>query len=331
MRLLVAFAQVVAFASVAQAAPLERTVAGLDAEVHASWTSVPLRTWTARVSSLAGRPVILDRRIDPEVPVTLAVRGESLREILARVAAEAGGAIDELESTIRIVPVSIAGRATLADADRRLRLGKAPPNLRRRLTAADTWTWQEAARPRDLVASLTSAAGLDIEGIDTIPHDHFPAAELPPLSLAERLDLVLAHFDRRVVWNGAAGRASGRIVAIDAELLPAAGGPSKQPPVKKPPGPIRTVKVRDEFTLKLEAPLDQALMAIARQLDLDIELDRESLRARGIALGEIVRADVVKVSRDELFDAILRPLGLAWQLDDRRLRVFAPDRSATGE
>jgi hypothetical protein len=65
------------------------------------------------------------------------------------------------------------------------------------------------------------------------------------------------------------------------------------------------------------------LAAIARQLDLDLELDTASLTARGIAPGEIVRAEVVKASRDELFDAIVRPLGLEWNVAGRRLRVFA--------
>jgi len=296
--------------------------AGLDAEVHATWTRVPLRAWTMRVSSLAGRPVILDRRIDPDRPITLTARGETLREILTRVARETGAAVDELESTIRIVPAAFAGKARRADEDRRVKLTKAPSTVKRTLASAQAWSWPSAARPRDLVEHLAAEAGLAVEGIDTVPHDHFPAAEWPRLSLAERFDLVLAHFDRRVSWTTVAGKPVGRIIAIDAELAPAAVAPAK------PPRPsaerIRTVKVRDEFTLALEAPLDQALMAIARQLDLDVEIDRESLVARGIALGEIVRADVTKVSRDELFDAILHPLGLAWQLDGKRLRVFAP-------
>jgi hypothetical protein len=305
----------------------ERTVAGLDAEVHASWTRIPLRAWATRVTPLAGRPVILDRRIDPDYPVTLTARGKPLREILECIANEAGAAVDELESTVRIVPVSKAGLAARADADRRLRTQKSPSALRRQLTAAEPWTWPPAARPRDLVAGLASAAGLHVDGIDTIPHDQFPAAELPRLSVAERLDLVLAHFDRRIVWTAADGKPKGRIVAIDAEIAPEAMAAPKRPP-REPVGTARTVKVRDEFTLKLEAPLDQALAAIARQLDLDLELDVPSLTARSIAPGEIVRADVVKASRTELFDAILGPVGLAWQLEGRRLRVFAAVKTA---
>jgi hypothetical protein len=309
-------------ASAADRAP--KAVAGLDAEVHASWTRVPLRAWAASVASIAGRPVILDRRIDPDIPVTLTTRGEKLHDILARVAREAGAAVDELDSTIRITPASVAGKAGPAEHDRRLRLTKASAEARRILTSGAAWSWAPGAQPRQLVEQLAAEAGLTIEGLDTIPHDHFPAADLPKLSLAERFDLVLAHFDRRVAWTTAASKPVGRIVPIDAEIAPAAVEQAKSPRAGARSGGARTVKVRDEFTLRLEAPLDQALMAIAHQLDLEIDIDRESLVARGIALGEIARADVTKASREELFDAILHPLGLAWRVDGKRLRVFAP-------
>ncbi len=330
MRLTVLRVIVLCCFGAASAAAIDRplnAVGGLDAKVHASWSHVPLRAWAASASSIAGRPVILDRRIDPDMPVTLSARGDTLRDILARIAQEAGAAVDELESTIRITPASAAGKACRAEHDRRLRLAKAPAGARRTLTSAEAWSWPLAARPRDLVEHLATEAGLAIEGIDTIPHDHFPAAEWPRLSLAERFDLVLAHFDRRVAWTTATGKLVGRIVPIDAEIAPAAVEHASRPRARARTEPVRTAKDRSEFTLKLEAPLDQALAVLARQLDLEVEIDRDSLVDRGIALGEIARADVTKVTRDELFNAILDPLGLAWQLDGKRLRVFAPDAS----
>jgi hypothetical protein len=320
-----------AAAALAAPPPAERTVAGLDAEVRGSWTGLPLRAWAERATALAGRPVILDRRIDPQTPVTFTARGEPLRTVLDRVAAVADAAVDELDATLRIAPPSVAGRAAVGDAQRRRELAALPPALRQRLTAAEPWQWPAGARPRDLVAGLAAAAGLDVAGLEAIPHDHFPAADLPAVSLAERFDLVLAHFDHRVAWDGRPGQPAGRIVPLAAapalERSPEGAAPARPAPR---PGerPRRTLKVRDTYTLRLEAPLDQALAAVAAQLGLAIDLDLASLVARGIAPGEIVRAEVADASRDEVLTAIVEPLGLAWRIEDGRLSVFAPGSDA---
>ena len=297
--------------------------AGLDTPVHASWTRLPLRQWTERASSLAGRPVVLDRRIDPEIPVTLAASGAALRQVIDEVAARAGAVAEELAGSLRLVPEAAAGRATRAERDRERRVAALPGTPRAKLSARRAWRWPAGSRPRDLVANAAAEARLEVAGLEDIPHDHFPAADLPPLSLAERLDLVLAHFDRRVLWEAAPGGARGRIVAIDADIAPEAAQPDRGPRPAPRPG-RRAAAVRDEFTLRLEAPLDQALAAICDRLGLVLELDAASLAARGIAPGEIVRATVEKASRDELLAAVLQPLGLAWKIEDDRLRVFAP-------
>jgi len=313
----------------ARAAPadrtVERTVAGLDAGVQATWTRVPLGAWVQRISSLAGKPVVLDRRIDPERLVTRTARGESLRDVIDAVAGEVGAASEELPGVIRLAPPAVAPRDAAAAADRARRLAALPIAERKRLLEPAAWSWPAGARPRELVAASLEAAGLTVEGIDTIPHDHFPATDLPPLPLAERLDLLLAHFDLRIVWAADRGRVTGRIVPSDAEISAAAPGKSEAPEQAptRPRPPSRSVKVRDEFTLRLEAPLDQALAAIAGRLGLDLDLDLASLAARGIAPGEIVRAEVEKASRDGLLDAVVRPVGLQWKIEGKRLRVFA--------
>ena len=309
---------------------VERTVAGLDASVQATWTRVPLRDWAARVTALAGKPVILDRRIDPDHLVTRTARGEPLIDVIRAVAKDAGATVEELPGAIRLVATETGGRAAAAAADRDQRLAAIPASQRKPLLKSEPWTWPAGARPRDLVAAALAEAGLAVEGLDTIPHDHFPAAELPPLPLAERLDLMLAHFDQRILWSADRDRPTGRVVALDADVAPGpAGRPdtraANEPPRRVVAPPRRSVKVRDEFTLRLEAPLDQARAAIAGRLGLELDLDRASLAARGVAPGEIVRAEVEKASRDALLDAVLQPVGLQWKIEGQRLRVFAAE------
>jgi len=300
--------------------------AGLDAPVRATWTSVPLRDWARRVSEITGATVIVDRRLDPDVSVTLASDGDTLRALLDRVAASAGAAVEPLASTTRLIPRELAGRAAAAEAARDRSLRQLPAEIRRIAERQAAWHWPAAARPRDLVAAAADDAGITIAGLDRVPHDHLPATSLPPLQLAERLDLMLANFDLRIDWSPAGGT----IVPIDAGVDPRDRTAVRQVPGRpRPPRQKQKPAGIEVYSLRLEAPLNQAVSAVAKSLGLEVSLDEASLVARGIAPGEIVRVDARDLSRDDLLDAIVGPLDLAWTVENGTLRVFAaPARPA---
>ena len=297
--------------------------AGLDAPVRASWKGISLRDWAAAATPLAGMPVIVDRRLDPDTLVTLACDGGPLRDAVATVAATAGAEVAVLRSSIRIVPAAQGQLCERAEEARDRELARLPAGPRTALQARSRCRWPEGSRPRDLLAAAAAEAGVVLEGLDHLPHDHFPAAELPALTVAEKLDLVLAHFDRRVAWRAEAATATGTIVPLDTDLPPPGSGRPTRPPTPpvrgKPPGPAH-----DVFSLRVAAPLEEVLAAVASRLGLALELDRGSLQARGIQAGEIVRAEIRDASRDELLDRIVAPLGLSWRIEQERLRVFAP-------
>lgn len=297
----------------------------LATPVRGSWTRLPLRQWAERMSTLAGLPVVVDRRIDPTTPVTLDAEGVPLGTVLDRVAADLGVRVERLASSVRLVPPAAVGRATAAEAARTAELRRLPADMRMPLAARATWGWEAAAEPRAVLSRLATDAGVRIAGVDRVPHDHLPAAALPPLSVAERIDLLLADYDLRAAWTADGGEV---VPAVDkaAPAGPTAGRPAIQPrrrPTEDPP--------EERHTLRLEAPLDQAVAALARRFALAPEIDAASLAARGIAAAEIVRVRVDNVTRDELFDAVVEPLGLAWSIDGGALRVFAPPASATSQ
>jgi hypothetical protein len=298
--------------------------APLDVPVSAVWTGLPLRAWAERASAAAGRPVIVDRRLDPDTTVTRTCREEPLGDLLAAVAGATGTAVEPLESWIRLAPVSCAGRAAAGERRRVAEIAALPAAARKPLAARHAWTWADGARPRDLVAGAATAAKIDVAGLELIPHDHLPGADLGPLALCERLDLVLAHYDLRVAWTlSRAATPVGRIVPLEAAVANVAPAADDRIAPRRPPATPRPA-VATRFTLRLEAPLDEALQQLAPQLGLEPALDRASLAARGIQPGEIVRAAVADASRDQLLDAIVGPLGLRWRIEGRRLVVDAP-------
>jgi len=317
--------------------------ADIDTAVTATWTGVGLRRWAGSLGAKMRAPIIVDRRLDPDAPVSLDCRDEPLVAVVERVAGQVGGEPAVLASSIRIAPVGKGGLLVRAEAARAARLAALPAAQRAIVSARTASRWPAGATPAELVAALATEAGVPLTGTASLPHDHLPAMSLPPLSLAERLDLVLADYDLRVDWrSGDAGRPAGRIIPLDADLpRPDAAAAARRPaPVvrpqgRKPPGipprPGRAEGPRETFSLQVAAPLDEVLAAIAKRLDLSLEIDAESLRRRGVAPGEIVKATVKDASRDQLLDAILVPLELRWTIDAGTLRVAAapPEPAST--
>lgn len=291
-------------------------------QVHASWTALPLADVAAQATRFAGLPIIVDRRIDPTTRITLEADGETADAVATTMASRANADVARLATMLRIAPPLTAAACEEAERIRATERRRLPAAQREYLDAAEAWTWPAGSRPRDLLAAAAHNAGTEIEGLDAIPHDHLPAATLPPLPLADRLDLVLAHYDQRVQWTASAkGRPPrGRIVPLP---TPAATTPRNRPAA---PAAAKNSSpaLRDAFTLRVEAPLDEVLAAVGKRLALTVDIDEQSLRNRGITPREIVRASVADASRDHLLDAITKPLGLSWKVDGDRLRVWAP-------
>lgn len=309
------------FACLGLAATGIRTGLAESPPVQATWTSLPLRDVADQLGRLAGRPLVLDRRIDPTQPISMTVAGEPLDAVIGRVAALAGAEVVFSRSLMRLAPKGTAARAAAAEEAVRREIARLPATQRAVLEKEAVWVWPAGSVPRELVDQQAAAQGIGIDGLHLVPHDHLPSATLPPLSLSERLDLVLAHFDMRVQWSRSPGGGvpRGRITPLPTEANATAQAAARpRQPGRMPPAPGTQA-----YTLRLEAPLQDALAAVTRQLGLAIDLDEASLAARGISPREIARANVRSASRDELLDAILAPLSLSWRIDDGTLRVWA--------
>jgi hypothetical protein len=314
--------------------------ADLTAPVTATWNGIGLRAWAERISATAGMPVLVDRRLDPDTAIRLECQGEPLLDVLTRAAAVADGELAVLESSIRIVPRGMADLIIRAEAARTAEIASLPSRQRAVLTQTQPWQWPAGARPHDLLTDAAALAGVRLEEIGTVPHDHLPAASLPEMTLAERLDLLVAPFDLRVDWrvartatgSRATAPLTGRVIAMAAGLpsttvTAAAGNPaSPKPAARLLPSRQKAPAGAQTFSLRVAAPLVEVLAAIATRLGLQLDLDRASLTRSGIASEEIVRATVTDASRDELLHAILDPLTLDWTIDGTTLRVFSPDK-----
>jgi len=324
-------------------APAPAEAPAASAPVTVVWTALPLEAVLERLATSAGVSVVRDRRVAPDTRITLTAEGESIEVVLERVAEAAGAEVADLGSYLRLAPLGQADSLHHAQQIRTTALSQLPSQLRTLAHHKEAWDWPAGARPRDLLARAAAQAGLSLAGVERVPHDHLPAMTLPPLSLADRLDLLLAHYDFRVEWSAptsAAGRPELRIVPLahPPESLPT-GGPRHpaRPGAQSPVPPPRNRAERPEkkrplnapietFSLRVEAPLEEVLATLAERFGVELQLQRQELQAVGIAPAEIVRCRVENASREALLQAVLAPLGLEWELTTKVLRVPASSR-----
>jgi len=291
--------------------------------IDADWSGVPLREVATRITTLGGMAIVVDRRIDPSTPITLVASAAPLEEVLAAVATQATAELALLDGHARIAPAHAAARARAGEAAREQEIRRLEPKLQRLARAPRAWAWPEGAQPRELLAAAAAEAGIALEGLGTVPHDHFPSADMPPLPLAERLDLVLAHFDARVEWKKIAAPGQQPVFRIVPIAATASAAPRTAPWSPRATQAQRPPDVAHTYSLRVAAPLDDLLATLAGRFALTLELDRAALEQRGIAPREIVRLDVKDASREALLDAVLDPLGLGWRIEGTMLRVGA--------
>jgi hypothetical protein len=249
--------------------------------------------------------------------------------VLIRVAAAAGAEAAAYAGHVRLVPVGRGAALAAAERQRADELRRLPSRFRPAALARHETSWPDGALPREIVAADAARAGIVIAGLDDLPHDHFPAGLVPQLPLADRVDLILAHFDRRIEWKPRIARGSEEVaypLVTIADADPAAGGGRLLPEPSASPAPGQAGAGATTYTLTVAAPLEELLAALARRFALTLDLDRAGLARVGVAPGEIVRLELRDASRDQVLDAIAKPRRLAWRIEGDTLSVSAAPR-----
>jgi hypothetical protein len=116
-------------------------------------------------------------------------------------------------------------------------------------------------------------------------------------------------------------------VVTPAPLPPSSG--TKKRETKQKPAPTRPLQNNgsdhEQYTLRVAAPFEELLRAVSQRLNLEPSIDTESFKAHSINAQEIIRLEIKDANRDQLLDAIVKPLGLTWSIDDKTLDITAGD------
>ena len=165
----------------------------LDLPVGLTWEGIPLRGAVERLGQVQRVGLFLDRRFDPGQTIKLSTRDESLREMLDLLGKRIGARAVRIGPVVYLGPESSADAiATTAAVQRNRSLRALPAGTRARWVASRPWNWPQLSTPRGLIEQLAEDGQFRVAGIDRIPHDLWPAANLPPMTISQRLSLVLA-------------------------------------------------------------------------------------------------------------------------------------------
>lgn len=167
----------------------------LQQPVDIMWSGNPLRRALGGLSAAQDVAVLLDRRVDPGQKVELSLNDAPLQIALERIAQCRKLGLSRLGAVIYFGPPDAAARLRTVAALRHEAARKLPPQPGRKFLLPKPLAWDDFATPAELLEQLAAEGGFEILGAELVPHDLWAAADLPPLTLVDRLTLVLFQFD----------------------------------------------------------------------------------------------------------------------------------------
>ncbi len=314
----------------------------LDSPVDILWAGNPLRHAIGNLLRSQRVAMLIDRRVDPDQKLDIRLKGVPLRSALQEVARSRGLGVSTLGPVLFLGPPEAASRLRTLSAMRAEDLQALPPAAAEKFARMKPMTWDDLTTPRELIAELARQNGVEVTGLELVPHDLWAAADLPPLPWADRLTLIAIQFD--LTFTVSADGATVRLVPLPdrvaivrsypggtnpaararkyAALAPGAevklsagrvyvrGLVEDQERITHPRRPAPHHR-EDRWTLKVaDQPVGPLLEKLGQELNLKLKIDRKALDQAGVSLDQRISFRVSEVTADELLEAAAKPAGL---------------------
>jgi hypothetical protein len=303
----------------ADSAPNRRQNTSRKASIH--WQGVSLRDAIARLRPLFDQPLFVDRRVDPEMRVSLDIEAASAEQVLNALASEQQLGVERLGRVLYLGPAAAAAQLKQTSVLREKEAARLQSDLRTSLAGRSPLSWLRLTEPRQLVTSIADQSGWRLANPEKVPHDLWDAGELPELTGIERLTLLLIGFNQTFELKPVA-----RTIEI-VELPPLTNEPAAKPVVGRPaakPTTKRTTSAgKQVYTLRVqEKPVGAVLRELSQRLHWAIQIDDEAIRAAGKSLDKRVSFSVENADQEKLLEALLTPAGLEYRLEGEQVRVL---------
>jgi hypothetical protein len=299
---------------------LVKKAARRSATIH--WQRVPLHDAIGRLRALFDETVFVDRRVDPGMRVTLDIESASAEDVVAAIASGKDLGVSRLGSLVYLGPATAANQLRAVSAARSNDAARLSAEVRATITKKQPTTWHRLSEPRGLIKSAIEHRGWQLANAEAIPHDLWSAGELPDLSMAEQLTVLLIGFD--LTFEVRPNERS--IVIVPLRLITKSASPSTS---RKPPAPLANTPRseqggRHEYTLRVqEKSVGAVLQALAKRLNWSIQIDEDSIRKAGKSLDTHISFSVENADQEHLLEALCRPAGLDFRIKGEQVWIVA--------
>jgi hypothetical protein len=329
--------------------------AALQSPGSGTWKQVALREIIADLASVHRIFLLLDRRIDLDQQLDYTPPNGSLEVTLRGIAAHLKLGIAIGDGWVYYGPPDAAKKLRTLIA-----LGEANSPLSKTAmtnwTRRSPLSWAKPKAPRDIVTEQLEKL-VKVSNPEEIPHDLWAANNWPPMSLLERLSLCLIQFDLTWQWQDE-GQAI-KLIPLPGEAVIAKQYTVADPQqfttklkefqltakvevagkIVKLTGTAedqqiaadlaagktaRKVEIKPDsqrFTLAAKQPIRNILRAIAKTLELTLEIDEAALQKQNLTVDREIELNVREVTRDELLKKILEQAGLTYEIADKKLII----------
>lgn len=282
------------------------------------WSNMALRGALQGLAETQRVAILLDRRVDPGQSVDLTIKGQPMQVALHTIAQRCGLGLARLDAVVYLGPPPAAKQLRPVANTLRQSVGQLPLATKRKFFRLAAMDWPDLSTPRDLLSQLARQNGLQLAGLDRVPHDLWAAADLPPLSLVDRLSLIAIQFDLtfKVTADGARIELvpvpkALRLPADDGRPFSALSHSTAEPTTARRRTNLETLRIK---RVSVQAkPLEPVLRQLADRLGFELRIDEKAVRDAGVSLDQRVTVTVENVSVDELLRQLLQSTGLKFQ------------------
>ncbi len=178
----------------------------LEHPITVTWGGATLRSELTQFANSRGIGVFIDRRIDPETSIDLQIRDRTFEQILWSVADQNDWSVCRIDNLFYLGPAGVAPRFLALWQQQKDQARRTRSSFHRFGTKTENVNWPFLSNPSATLTDLARRHRFEIipppkpteradELESPLPHDLWPAIELPPLTIDEQVGLLLVGFE----------------------------------------------------------------------------------------------------------------------------------------